>query len=449
MRDADEHHLGGLQRRGGAGGFFQTLLQHLPCARQHRNREAFGEAACAAALFQRQVFAGAVSTDHLAAGRGMHGFRQIGQDLRWIAAILVQGIELTQGVGCRTAQQSFEQVENAAAIGEAQHGADSGRGHFARAHGDRLIEDRQAITHRTAGGPRNQRQRIVLGGGVFVGGDGFEMACQQRHVDAPQIEALAPRQNGHRNLAHFGGGEDEFDVRRRFLKRFQQRVEGVLRQHVDFVDDEHLVARDQRLVARVLDDLADVVDAGVGSGVHLQHVGMAALDDLQAMLAVTINLHRRAIGQVGLGIVEGAGNDARRGGFADTAHAGQHIALGDPVGGERVAQRRHHRVLADQLGECLRAILTSKNDIWRGRRAFRRAHIEESRLVGVICRLVWRWYVVGHRRPVSPVYYAGSVVQSNGAIIAASGPERNAAGFDRSRPRAPQMIPGAARAAGG
>ena len=56
-----------------------------------------------------------------------------------------------------------------------------------------------------------------------------------------------------------------FDVRRRLLDRLEQRVERALRQPVDFVDDENLVAvAHRRDRERLDDDLADGVDAGVG-----------------------------------------------------------------------------------------------------------------------------------------------------------------------------------------
>ncbi len=67
---------------------------------------------------------------------------------------------------------------------------------------------------------------------------------------------------------------------------FQERVERALREHVNFVNDEDLVARQDRPVARVLDDLTDVVDAGVGGGVHLDDVGVAAAHDVEAVGAV-------------------------------------------------------------------------------------------------------------------------------------------------------------------
>jgi hypothetical protein len=106
---------------------------------------------------------------------------------------------------------------------------------------------------------------------------------QQPGLDAAQIEALAARQHGDRNLADFRGGEDELDVLRRLFQRLQQRIEGLPRQHVDFVDDVDLVARLGRPVAHLLDDLAHVVDAGPGGRVHLDDVGVARLEDRLAM----------------------------------------------------------------------------------------------------------------------------------------------------------------------
>src|SRR5262249_9716977 len=49
--------------------------------------------------------------------------------------------------------------------------------------------------------------------------------------------------------------------------------------------------------------------------------------------------------------------------LAHAPHAGQHVALGDAVGGERVLQRRHHGVLADQVVEGGRTILARQHDV--------------------------------------------------------------------------------------
>ncbi len=62
------------------------------------------------------------------------------------------------------------------------------------------------------------------------------------HRNTAQVKPLAPRQHRHRHFADFGGGKDELDRLRGFFQRFQERVERVLGQHVDFINDVDLVA---------------------------------------------------------------------------------------------------------------------------------------------------------------------------------------------------------------
>ncbi len=76
--------------------------------------------------------------------------------------------------------------------------------------------------------------------------DHAQIFDQHRDLDAPQIEPLAARQNGHRNLADFRRREDEADMLRRLFERLEKRVERVLREHVHFVDDVDLLARRTR-----------------------------------------------------------------------------------------------------------------------------------------------------------------------------------------------------------
>src|SRR5262245_8759224 len=111
------------------------------------------------------------------------------------------------------------------------------------------------------------------------------MVDQQGRLDPPQVEALAARQYGQGDLTHLGGGEDEFYVRGRFLQGLQERIEGALGQHVHLVDEIDLVARQQGLVARAFDDLADVVNASVGGALNSQPTGRRPSNMLAARLA--------------------------------------------------------------------------------------------------------------------------------------------------------------------
>ena len=83
-----------------------------------------------------------------------------------------------------------------------------------------------------------------------------------------------------------GRREDEEARRWRLFEGLEQRVEGLLRQHVHLVDQVHLVASAQRHVGRLVAQLADVVDPRVGGGVDLDQVDLAAGVGGQAALAL-------------------------------------------------------------------------------------------------------------------------------------------------------------------
>ena len=72
------------------------------------------------------------------------------------------------------------------------------------------------------------------------------------------------------------------------------------------------------------------------------------------------------------GAVQPLGDDPRRRGLADPAHAGQHEGVRDPLRLEGVAERAHHRLLPDQVGEGRGPVLAGQNPIGGlGQAAFR------------------------------------------------------------------------------
>ena len=154
---------------------------------------------------------------------------------------------------------------------------------------------------------------------------------------------------------------------RRLFQRLQESVEGLLRQHVHFVDDVDLGARGHRPIARVLDNLAHVVDASMGGRVHLDHIDVARIHDRLTMDAEFGHVDAGRIDLARQRVVEGAGENARGRGFADAAHAREDIGLMDTVGGEGIGQRPHHRLLADEVLEPLRAVFACKHSIGDGR----------------------------------------------------------------------------------
>ena len=64
--------------------------------------------------------------------------------------------------------------------------------------------------------------------------------------------------------------------------------------------------------------------------------------------------------------VEGHGHDARDGGFADAAMAGEDVAVGDAVLAERVHQGAGDVVLAGDVGKALRTVFSGQNLVTHG-----------------------------------------------------------------------------------
>ena len=218
--------------------------------------------------------------------------------------------------------------------------------------GDRLVEQRQRIAHGTFRRARDDAERFRLSLDVFLGRDTGEMRHQHIGLDPAQIETLAARQHRHRDFSDFGGGEHEFGVLRRLFQRLQERVERRGREHVHFVDDVDLVARTGRRIAHAVVDLAHVIDAGMGGGVHFQHVHVPAFHDRLAMHARHRHMDGRSLDRsVGQFVIQRTGENPRGGGFSDAAHAGQNPGLRNPPGLERIRNGTDHRVLADQIFE--------------------------------------------------------------------------------------------------
>jgi hypothetical protein len=362
---ADQHHLGGLPGRRRGAGLAEALQENLPGPAQRRDAQLFGQrpAAHPLGLGHRGVLGDL--RDQADAGQRMGQLQEVLQDHGRVGARGIEAGHEVQRLGDLAAHDGLEEVEDLGAVGQAQHVLDVVLAHRAARERDRLVEQRQAVAHRAVGGARNHGERPGRGLGPFPGGDVGEVGGQARLLDPAQVEALAARQHGDRDLADFRGGEDEDHVLRRLLQGLQQAVEGLPREHVDLVDDVDLGARRDRSVAHALDQLADVVDAGAAGRVHLDHVDVAVPGDGGAVLAGSAGLGAGAALAVRADAVEGAGEDARGRRLAHAAHAGEDVGLGDAPGRDRVAEGTDRGLLADQVGEAGRAVLAGEHPVGR------------------------------------------------------------------------------------
>ena len=361
MGQADHRHFGGHHGVRGQRHLFDGLEEHLPHPRQRAHRQAAGHV-LPAALFvggrRRVLGCRRVDLDDRDPVRDLG---QVAEDGHGVGAIGVLRRKLRKRGGGVALHDQIEQVERAAPVGKAQHGADLFAGRLSGAVGDGLVHQAHRVTDRAFGGAGDQREGVLRQFRAFEAGHLGEVGHHHLGFDPFQVEALAARQDRDGDLADFGGGEDEFDVGGGFLQRLQKRVEGRSGQHMHFVDDVDLEARAGRPVVDRIDDLADVADPGARGCVHLHHVDVAAFGDGDAGFANAARFGGGAAFAVGADAVQALGDDPGGGGLAHPADAGHHEGMRDPVGRKGVLQGADHRLLPDQVGKGLRAVLAGKD----------------------------------------------------------------------------------------
>ena len=187
--------------------------------------------------------------------------------------------------------------------------------------GGELVERRDRVAERAVRAARDERERRV--GRVdalalaHAPQDGDEL-LQPRPLED---ERLAARAHGRQHAREVGRAEDEDEVGRRLLDQLQERVPRLRGQLVRLVDDVDLVAALDRLQHGALADLADVVDAALRGGVHLDHVERGAVRDRPCDRAVG---SKSAFGPP-CG-VERLGEDARQRGLPGPARPGERYA---------------------------------------------------------------------------------------------------------------------------
>jgi len=162
-----------------------------------------------------------------------------------------------------------------------------------------------------------------------------------------EVELQAARQNGHRNFLRVGGRQDELDVLRRLFERLQHGIERRSREHVHFVDDIDLEATTCRRVHRILEQLAHLVDLGVGRRVYFEQIDETPAVDFLARRTDAAGRGADA----GLAI-EGLGQDPGQRRLADATGTGKQIRVVQALGGQRVRQCPHHVLLANQAGKA-------------------------------------------------------------------------------------------------
>jgi len=175
-----------------------------------------------------------------------------------------------------------------------------------------LIKQRQRVTHAALRGAGNRRRsrrrkREALGGRNLA-----QTTTDQLRAHRPKLELLAAREDGGRNLEAFGRGKYPEDVRGGLLDCLEKRVEGRFREHVNLVHNDDPEPVPGRMVAKQLLELTDVINAGVGGRIHLNHVEARSVCDFPARDALAAGLGGRS-----LRTVDGLGEQPCGGGLAN------------------------------------------------------------------------------------------------------------------------------------
>src|SRR5581483_9655595 len=169
---------------------------------------------------------------------------------------------------------------------------------------------------------------------------------------------LAARADGLRYVLRFGGRQHENHMPRRLFQRFQKRIESGIRNLVGFIQDPDLVAVPRRAIACCIAQLPDLVNTAVGGGVNFDDVNRIPGTNFRGVFANSARLRDRFVGRAA---IEGEGQDARQGSFADPAMAAEDVAVGDPLLGNGILQSTRNVLLPNDIRKTLWTVLTRED----------------------------------------------------------------------------------------
>jgi len=158
-----------------------------------------------------------------------------------------------------------------------------------------LIQNTLRIPHAAVGLERDDAQRFRIDRNLLLAAQRLQLLDYGLMRHALEIEALAARQDRRRNLVRLGGGKNKKHPCRRLFQGLQKSVEGLVGEHVHFIDDINAVFAGMGSVAQPLAQVAHFVDAAVGGAVDLKDIEAAAFVDFYAGGAGVAGADRRTL----------------------------------------------------------------------------------------------------------------------------------------------------------
>jgi hypothetical protein len=147
----------------------------------------------------------------------------------------------------------------------------------------------------------------------------------------------------------FGGSKNEDDVGWRFLQSFQEGIESLVRQHVNFIDDVNLEFILGGKIPDILAKLSDLIDSPVRGSVNFYHIHRNSRANFLAERAVITR-----VGGWPFLAIEGFGQNPGHRSFSHSPRAGKKISVGYPLLGNGVLQRLRNGFLPDDFLKGLR-----------------------------------------------------------------------------------------------
>ena len=209
-----------------------------------------------------------------------------------------------------------------------------------------LVEDAQSITHTAIGLLGNHCQCLFLVGDALLLSHRLQVVDGVADGHALEVVNLATTQDGWKNLMFLRCSEDEDDVCGRLFQRLQEGVESCCRQHVNLINDKHLVLANLRRDARLLHQRLDVLHAVVRGSIELKDVKRALFVERLTRLTLSASLTVLR----GRHTVDGLRKDACAGGLTHTTRSAEEVGMSQFSALDGVLQRRgqcllsHHRV---------------------------------------------------------------------------------------------------------
>ena len=105
---------------------------------------------------------------------------------------------------------------------------------------------------------------------------GTENFLQMRHDVCGrhllEVKLQTAREHRRQHFLRIGSRQNEQHMRRWLLQRFQQRVEGIFREHVYLVNEVDFVTPCSRHVFGIFDQLAHIIHAGIARRVDFEQI---------------------------------------------------------------------------------------------------------------------------------------------------------------------------------